>query len=45
MNYKILQNNAIYERIKAYKEPVCQKGTFLSLKNLFLAKVSYIEPQ
>jgi len=31
-NYKMLQNNAIYEWIIACKEPLCQKGYyFLSL--------------
>jgi len=30
-NYKMLQDNEIYEWIIAYKEPLGQKGSFLSL--------------
>jgi len=51
----MLQHNVIYEWIIAYKEPLCQTGSFLSLWNLFsingsleLSKepyASYIEPQ
>jgi len=53
----MLQNNAIYEWIIAYKEPLCQKGSFLTFiiepffsikRSLELSKEpygSYIEPQ
>jgi len=36
-NYKMLQNNVIYEWIKAYKEPLCPKGFFLVIIEPFLA--------
>jgi len=37
----MLQNNVIYEWIIAYKEYLCQTGSFLSLSSIFLHKRSF----